>query len=99
MTARCLLDLLDSEEVANALGCTADHINDLASRHQLPAVKFGRSWRFPISAMKEHLACLARKHLEGGKGSSAPASNAPGHNPPRSGKRKPLPDLAEASRS
>ncbi|WP_414706648.1 helix-turn-helix domain-containing protein [Ralstonia sp. UBA689] len=87
-----LLDLLTSEQVAEALGCEAAHVNTMAATHKLPGVKLGRSWRFPVSALMRFLDEQATANL-------TPPAPAPSFVPitkPRRG--KPLPDLLQAMR-
>ena len=45
------------------LGCEAQHVNTLAAAHALPAVKFGRSWRFPAHALNAFINQQAMAHL------------------------------------
>lgn len=59
-----LIAVLTAEQVADALGCEAEHVNALAAAKKLPAVKFGRSWRFPIAALNDYLARQAMAHIE-----------------------------------
>ncbi|MGE0769860.1 MAG: helix-turn-helix domain-containing protein [Hyphomicrobiaceae bacterium] len=59
-----ILDALTAEQVAEALGCTPEHVNELASAHKIPAVKFGRSWRYPAAAVNAFLAQQAMSHIE-----------------------------------
>lgn len=59
-----LIAALTADQVAEALGCEAEHVNTLAAAKKLPAVKFGRSWRFPIAALNDFLARQALAHLE-----------------------------------
>ena len=83
---------LTSDEVAEVLGCDAQRINALAAARKLPAIKYGRSWRFPVDALHQHLHQEAIAHLSE-RESASPPSPAP---PTRL--RKPLPDLAKAVR-
>jgi excisionase family DNA binding protein len=48
-------ELLSAAEVAEELDCTVQTVEDQARRGQLPGVKFGRSWRFPRSALMQVL--------------------------------------------
>ena len=48
-------DVLSDAEVADILGCEAKTVNEAASIGALPAVKYGRSWRFPRSALLQRL--------------------------------------------
>lgn len=58
------LDILTSEELATLLGCEAQHVNTLAAHHQLPAIRYGRSWRFPVTALNGFFERQALRHLE-----------------------------------
>jgi excisionase family DNA binding protein len=55
--------LLTAEQVAERLGCEVQTVNEKAAAHQLPAVKYGRSWRFPVEALNQHLAEQALEHV------------------------------------
>lgn len=84
--------LLTAEQLAEQLGCEPDHVKLLASKHQLPAVKFGRSWRFPPAALTEFLNDQALRNLE--------QVNVHQKEPlpprvARWGPRKPIPDLTK----
>ncbi|WP_428984516.1 helix-turn-helix domain-containing protein [Ralstonia thomasii] len=59
-----VLDVLTPEQVAGVLGCEPEHVNSLAASHRLPAVKFGRSWRFPSAALARYLDEQATAHLQ-----------------------------------
>lgn len=58
-----LNDVLDESEVAELLDCEPSTVQESARRGELPAVKFGRSWRFPRTALLEalHTKALANK--------------------------------------
>lgn len=83
------LDVLTPEQAAEALGCEPQHVNDLAAQRKLPAIKFGRSWRFPVAAMNQFLAQRAMEHI-------ADAAPAPAATPmPKpTGRTRKLPDLS-----
>lgn len=49
------LNLLTVEQVAEALGNAPGHVNALAASRSLPAVKYGRSSRFPSEALSRFL--------------------------------------------
>ncbi|MCW7541468.1 helix-turn-helix domain-containing protein [Aquabacterium sp. A7-Y] len=95
------IDALTAEQVAPALGCEIDTLNELAARRRVPAVKFGRSWRFPAAAMNQYLVELALRHVERPDGSGTPTRKA---TPtvilvPKPAKQKiKLPDLTRAVR-
>jgi len=60
---RASVDVLSADELAQRLGCEPEHINALAASHALPAIKIGRSWRFPTSALNAFLHARAMAHL------------------------------------
>lgn len=53
-------DVLNEQEVADILDCEPSTVQEKARLGELPAVKFGRSWRFPRTAL---LASLHDKAL------------------------------------
>lgn len=57
-------DVLESHEAAALAGCSEELIEDMARRHAVSAIKWGRSWRFPRVAFLESLNDAARKNLE-----------------------------------
>lgn len=48
-------DVLNETEAADLLDCEPSTAQEAARRGELPAVKFGRSWRFPRAALLEAL--------------------------------------------
>lgn len=52
-------DVLDEVEVAKILDCEPRTVQEKARTGELPAVKFGRSWRFPREALLRKLNELA----------------------------------------
>lgn len=52
--------VLNVEEVAAILNCEPSTVQEKARMHELPAVKFGRSWSFPVAALLEFLNSKAR---------------------------------------
>ena len=48
-------DILDESEVAALLDCQPTTVQEKARTGELPAVKYGRSWRFPRAALMEAL--------------------------------------------
>ncbi|MDP3654284.1 MAG: helix-turn-helix domain-containing protein [Rhodoferax sp.] len=56
-------DVLNEAEVAEILDCEPKTVQEKARLGELPAVKFGRSWRFPRTALLEalHAKALANK--------------------------------------
>lgn len=88
-----LIAALTAEEVAELLGCTPEHVNTLASSRNLPAVKFGRSWRFPAAALERFLDEQATANLKIGAQHTQTVMSIKAT--PRG---KPLPDLMRAAR-
>lgn len=56
-------DILTDTEAAALLDCAPSTVQELARTHQLPAVQFGRSWRFPRAALVEYLNRRALEHM------------------------------------
>lgn len=54
-----VIDSLEDEVVAAALGCSAAHLNELAGKGEVPAFKIGRSWRYSAAAINEFLKLRA----------------------------------------
>lgn len=54
-------DVLDDSEVATLLDCDVRTVQEKARTGELPAIKFGRSWRFPKTALLHVLNELALK--------------------------------------
>lgn len=46
-------DILDEAEVAALLACEPSTVQTMAREGELPAVKFGKHWRFPRAALLE----------------------------------------------
>lgn len=85
-------DILDETEVAQLLDCEPRTVQEKARTGELPAVKFGRSWRFPRSALLQSLHELALKNShvpqhEGPKAVAVPAANS------KPSRRRTLPTL------
>ena len=53
-------DVLDETEVAALVDCEPKTIQEKARLGELPAIKFGRSWRFPRAALLDALNDLAK---------------------------------------
>jgi excisionase family DNA binding protein len=83
-----MIDALTPEAVAEALGCEVQHVNELAAAQKLPAVKFGRSWRFPVAALNQYLARRALEHVEAKPPTMRAVRTAKGAS-------RPLPDLTK----
>lgn len=54
-------DVMTKDEVALILDCESGTVEEKARTGELPAVKFGRSWIFPRTALLE---CLHKRALE-----------------------------------
>jgi excisionase family DNA binding protein len=89
------LDALTPEAVAEMLGCEPKHVIEMASKHKIPAVKLGRSWRFPAEALRRYLVELALDHV--GNRPAPPPPATPGA-PAKRGRPRavPVPDLTKA---
>jgi excisionase family DNA binding protein len=86
------LDVLTSEQAAEALGCKPQHLDALAAQHAVPAVKYGRSWRYPVAAFNQYLVKQALEHIE--TPAPAPAATPLAKLPKR---KRALPDLSKYS--
>lgn len=60
-------EILTDMEAAELLDCAQTTVQELARKGKLPAVQYGRSWRFPRAALVEHLNRKAMEHLEQGR--------------------------------
>lgn len=49
------MSMLSPEQVAAYLDCEPKTVEEAARTGRLPGVKYGRSWRFPLSALDEAL--------------------------------------------
>lgn len=56
-------EILDENEAAQLLDCEPSTVRERARTRELPAVKIGKSWRFPRTALIEHLNSLAMANL------------------------------------
>lgn len=66
-------DVMSKDEVAAILDCEPGTVEDKARAGELPAVKFGRSWIFPRTALLE---CLHKQALENTKPKASAAPRA-----------------------
>jgi excisionase family DNA binding protein len=66
-------DVMSKAEVASILDCEPDTVEEKARTGELPAVKFGRSWIFPRTALLE---CLHKQALENTKPKASAAPKA-----------------------
>lgn len=71
------LQLLDPNDAATLLGCTAESVEDLLRAGVLPGVKFGRSWRIPAGALDARLNELALQEAEQRRGQAATTPTTP----------------------
>lgn len=55
MTAAAMNEVLDETEVAAILDCQPTTVQEKARNGELPAIKYGRSWRFPRAALLDAL--------------------------------------------
>ncbi len=53
-------EILTEEQVAELLDCAPATVQEKARNGELPALKIGRSWRFPKAALLDALDALAR---------------------------------------
>lgn len=84
------MDILTQEQVAEMLGCDPARVGALASGGHLPAVKYGRSWRFPVEALTRFLNEYAMSNLS--RTSPMPEVRAP------KSRRKPPLDFTQVVR-
>jgi excisionase family DNA binding protein len=54
-------EIIDSEQCAELLHCTAEQVEELARAGDIPALKIGRSWIFIKDDLLRYLAEWARK--------------------------------------
>lgn len=55
---------MTSDEVAAILHCEAQTVREQARLGELPGVKFGRDWVFPVDALQEALNRIAREQAD-----------------------------------
>ena len=58
-----MTDILTVTEAADLLDCGPATVQELARTQRLPAVKYGRSWRFPRAALVDYLNRQALAHV------------------------------------
>ena len=68
------LRVMNASEVAVALDCDVDTVNRRAAMGDLPGIKIGRSWAYPVSALEDCLNEMARLEMRSRK---TPATVAP----------------------
>ena len=59
-----MTDVLSIEQVAELLDCSIDTVAERTVKRELPAVKFGRSYRYPREALIRRLNELAQRDPE-----------------------------------
>lgn len=84
--------MLTAEEVAAYLDCEPSTVEEAARSGRLPGVKFGRSWRFPQSALLE---ALHNEAMETAKKNRALPPVAVMKPTGRKSRRSPLPTLID----
>ena len=57
-------DIMTKEEVADILDCEPTTVEDKARSGELPAVKYGRGWIIPRTALLEHLHAKAMENVK-----------------------------------
>jgi len=86
-------DILTEEQVAELLDCAPATVQEKARNGELPALKIGRSWRFPKAALLDALDALARANRAPAKVKSTHIAVPPAPTSRRS--RRVLPKLIE----
>lgn len=66
------LRIMNAWEVASALDCDVDTVNRRAAMGDLPGLKIGRSWAFPVGALEDRLNEMARLEMKARKAPPAP---------------------------
>jgi excisionase family DNA binding protein len=56
--------IIDAQACSGMLGCTPEHVEELARTGEIPALKIGRSWRFVFDDLLAYLAEKARSEAE-----------------------------------
>ena len=57
-------DAINADECAELLQCTADTVEELTRKGELPAVKIGRSWIYVRADLLAYLAAKGRQEAE-----------------------------------
>lgn len=66
------LRIMNAWEVASALDCDVDTVNRRAAMGDLPGLKIGRSWAFPVGALEDRLNEMARLEMKARKAPPPP---------------------------
>ncbi len=72
LSSSSLPPLIDAEQAAGMLGCSKEHLEELADRGKLPATKYGRGWIFVTAQLIHHVAQDCAKNVRAGE--AAPRS-------------------------
>lgn len=54
------LDIMNADQLAEILGCEVETVHERTNAGDLPGIKFGRSWCYPLEAVKPWLCELAK---------------------------------------
>lgn len=57
-------DVINSDECAELLLCSTEHVEELARNGEIPGLKFGRSWIFVYRDLLDFLADKARDEAD-----------------------------------
>jgi hypothetical protein len=66
------LRIMNAWEVASALDCDVDTVNQRAAMGDFPGLKIGRSWAFPVGALEDRLNEMARLEMKARKAPPPP---------------------------
>jgi excisionase family DNA binding protein len=75
--------IIDSEACAALLGCTKEQVEEMARTGEIPALKFGRSWRFVRADLLDYLAEKARAEAQERRARRQPKEDQPEPSKPR----------------
>lgn len=89
-----MLAVLKAEEAAALLDCEVETVNARAAAGELPGIKVGRSWIFPVRALEDRLNQMA---VEEAAKRRAPVTPQGLSYPPPAGRRRPPPNLGSGS--
>lgn len=89
-----ILAVLKADEAAALLDCEVETVNARAAAGELPGLKVGRSWIFPVRALEDRLNEMA---LEEAAKRRAPVKPQAVSYPPPSGRRRPPPSLGSGT--
>ena len=63
LSSAALPPLIDAEQAAKMLGCSKEHVEELADRGKLPATKYGRGWVFVTAQLLHHVVEDCAKNM------------------------------------